>query len=403
MLFASGGSLYSRFGLGDIQYASSALAAGMGGAGLALADSRYINRVNPALLSVLKETRLSGDFYYAKFLGETDFASASQASGGFYGTGIAFPVSGFVFSAGLYPYSLCNYQQVESGTISTVEGTTSEYEFTYEGSGGLSYVPLSIGLMPLSSERFGNIRLGFSLNFMFGTFEKMAKSRYDDYSFEDSDFEANDHLTGQTFTAGFVYESKVGLFSESDQLSVGFVFNSSDKLSADRETIISASAGTDTISTSNSVVKLPESYALGFGYVVNPQLRFALDASFQKWGDFTYFNEDVSYAKDAKRISFGSEWTPSQNKRASWFKRQTYRAGFYVNQSYLTVADEDINEIGLTLGMGFPISDVSSVVDINMEYAMRGTTANGLIDERIFKIKISLNAGEKWFLQPIIE
>jgi len=403
MLFAGGGSLYSRFGIGDIQYTPSSLAAGMGGAGLALSDARYINRANPALLSVIGMTRLSGDFYYAKYSGETDFASASQATGGFNGTAIALPIWELVFSAGLYPYSTFNYEQVEKGSIQSVEGDRSDYEYTYEGTGGLNYVPLSIGFMPVSSESFGNVRLGFSLNFLFGSFEKIAKSRYSGYGFENSDFEENDHLTGTTFTAGLAYEFKKGLLSKNDQLSLAFVYNSSDKLSADRETILNASAGIDTISSMNNTVALPESYALGIGYVLNPRLRFALDVAFQKWSDFSYYNDNVGYARDAKRVGFGAEWTPSDNKRAGWFKRQTYRTGFYVNQSYLKIENQSIDEIGLTFGLGLPIADAGSVIDINMEYAMRGTTESHLIDERIFRVRISLNAGEKWFLQPIID
>ncbi|MFN3345628.1 MAG: hypothetical protein ACK412_08260, partial [Chloroherpetonaceae bacterium] len=128
-----------------------------------------------------------------------------------------------------------------------------------------------------------------------------------------------------------------------------------------------------------------------------------LDVVVQNWSVFEYFGEDVSYARNALRIGVGGEKQPSRERLATFFQRMVYRAGAYYHQMPLRLANTAIDEIGFTAGLGIPISGGLSRFDINLEYAMRGTTAQNLIQENILRVRFALNAGELWFQKRNIE
>ncbi|NTW49982.1 MAG: hypothetical protein HGB19_09685 [Chlorobiales bacterium] len=402
-VFAGNGSLYSRFGIGELQYNMTPQAVGMGGAGIAVSNPFYINRSNPATLSEISQVRLFGDFFFNSYSAETSSASATQSIGGFSGVGIALPIWKLAVSSGLYPYSRFDYDQLQTGTLATPTGTSSDYEFRYKGVGGLNMVPIAIGFSPVQNSKIGTVRVGLSYNFMFGTFERSVENRYTNTDFSDSDFLEHDHIAGQTLTIGLGYETKKGLFRNEDKLAVGIAYTTSRQLSADRQTVISASAGTDTISTVNSKVTLPATLAIGLAYHASPTVTFALDVISQKWSELKYFNDDVSYRRDALRIGFGAEVIPTTERRAPYWKKIAYRAGVYSNQTYLKFDGNEINELGFTLGFGLPIANESSRLDLGFEYALHGTTSNDLIKENVFRVKIGLSIGEDWFQQSTID
>ncbi|NTV45105.1 MAG: hypothetical protein HGB11_00940, partial [Chlorobiales bacterium] len=189
-----------------------------------------------------------------------------------------------------------------------------------------------------------------------------------------------------------------------DQLSVGFAYTTPRNLSAERQAVVSASAGTDTISTlNNQGVRLPARLAIGLAYRPNSGVTVACDVVSQKWSELKYFNDDVSYRRDALRIALGAEVVPTTERRAPYWKKIAYRAGVYSNQTYMKFGSDEINETGVTLGFGLPFSQESSRLDVAFDYGMRGTTSNDLVKENVFRVKIGLTIGEQWFLQRTIE
>ena len=63
----SGGSVYSRFGIGDLRFASSTRLFGMGGTGAAYRPAGSINDVNPASWSDISTVRFSATALYEGF------------------------------------------------------------------------------------------------------------------------------------------------------------------------------------------------------------------------------------------------------------------------------------------------------------------------------------------------
>ena len=91
-LVAANGSIYSRFGVGDIATFISSRSAAMGGTGIALLTDGYINRANPAALGRISRTQYSADFQYQGFAMNDGTASSFLSSGNFQGAMLAFPL-----------------------------------------------------------------------------------------------------------------------------------------------------------------------------------------------------------------------------------------------------------------------------------------------------------------------
>jgi hypothetical protein len=83
-----------------------------------------------------------------------------------------------------------------------------------------------------------------------------------------------------------------------------------------------------------------------------------------------------------------------------------YRLGAYYSKNYLLIRDQNINNWGLTAGIGIPlIHSVSySMLNISFEYGSRGTTANNLLKETYTGIHVGIAVcpgrfADRWFVK----
>lgn len=373
----------------------------MGYVGVAVPSSLYINRLNPAMLSAINTTRISGDLSYTGFSATGNLGSTYQAFTGFSGVGFAVPIWKTVFATGVYPYSRLDYNQRQTGRLELPETDTINLEYRYRGIGGLSTVPLALAFTPYNNRFRGTVRLGVSMNILFGTVERTRETFFGSALTPQLTSSIEERASGRTFTFGGAY-TKPRLFSLNDVLTLGASFTTGATLSGARRDFLSGNGIADTLQNPTSTVRLPSTLALGIAYL-NDTYLLGLDVVVQNWSVFEYFGEDVSYARNALRIGVGGEKQPSRERLATFFQRMVYRAGAYYHQMPLRLANTAIDEIGFTAGLGIPISGGLSRFDINLEYAMRGTTAQNLIQENILRVRFALNAGELWFQKRKIE
>jgi hypothetical protein len=395
------GSLYSVFGLGDLAYLPSSQSGGMGYVGVAVPSSLYINRVNPAMISSINTTRIVGDLSYTGFSATGNLGSTYQAFTGFNGAGFAVPIWKSVFATGIYPYSRLDYNQRQIGRLELPETDTVSLEYRYRGIGGLSTVPLALAFTPYNNRFRGTVRLGVSVNIMFGTVERTRETFLGSALTPQLTNRVEERASGTTFTFGGSY-TKPRLFSRTDLLSFGASFTTGSSLNGERRDFLSGNGISDTLQSPTGTVTLPSTLALGISYLSEAYL-LGLDVVLQNWSSFEYFGEDVSYTRNSFRLGIGGEKQPSRERLAKFFERIAYRAGAYYHQTPLRLAGTAIDEIGFTAGVGIPVSGEFSRFDINFEYAMRGTTAQSLIQENIFRVRFALNAGELWFQKRKIE
>jgi hypothetical protein len=108
--------------------------------------------------------------------------------------------------------------------------------------------------------------------------------------------------------------------------------------------------------------------------------------------------DDVAF-EDASQMRIGGFYIPKYNSVTSYWDRITYRAGFRYEEGGIVVSNEDINEFGISFGVGLPTGRRISNFNLMFEMGQRGTTSSGLIQENFINVGISLSVNDLWFVQ----
>ena len=133
------------------------------------------------------------------------------------------------------------------------------------------------------------------------------------------------------------------------------------------------------------------------------------DLHMQDWSafatDFDFLSE-VTTLQAFQQLSVGLELTPRPIFEAEGaLLRSSYRFGFRMADSYITIRDQSISEWAASSGISIPISNSKSTskFHLGMEFGSRGTTTNALIQETFVHafvgFSFSPNRGNHWFVK----
>ncbi len=382
------GPTFSRFGVGDLLRRGNSRIDAMGGAGIALVGDGFINGLNPAGLSKISLTRISGGFEYSSFYSNDGLHSSRYSRGTFEGVAFAIPIAkslGITMLMESSPLSNVDYAIEEKDTALTQD---------FYGAGGLSLLSIGGSVSPLK-----NLSLGLKLNYVFGRIEQVGKFTFVDPSFTDSQIDRSDYYSGFTFTLGSIYEGVGDLFNSSslDSLSVGFVLTTPAVLSVTHESILTTSASFDTTQSASGKVDLPLAFGVGASYVFADRYSITADAFLQNWGTAKFFGSHPAEIRNSTRVALGFEAMPSREARTFW-SALVYRAGIYYNSTYYKINGQPIDEWFVTGGLGIPIGP-GARMNVGLHAGIRGTTSANLQRDTIIRLSVSLSASEAWFLK----
>ncbi len=401
---ALNGSLYSRYGIGELLTLPSARAIAMGGGGYALSSPAYASFANPAALSNQVLTRLSLGGY-VEGIQMTDAAdNQTRLSDGALGAvQISFPITDFKLGVGLQyaPYSRVSYQARQPGFLLDAAQDTVKYNVAFEGSGGLHRVDAGAGLA-LGSK----VRLGATVGALFGLIEDRRRTTFSTAGY------LNTALNNSTRLAGFIASAGVqgrfpGLGGENNALAFGATLTSPAHLTGRRVRSLGESLDRDTLSTSNrGALDLPFSVAGGVSYMVGNRWTVLADARYEPWSSFEsdfafpgYVPGGESRFSDRLRVSAGAEVVPAGNRPfGPYLSRIAYRLGASYDQSYVDpVSGYALSTYAMTGGLSLPTLLPGTQLDINLEVGTRGKAENLLVEDRYYRLGLIVNIGERWF------
>lgn len=405
----SDGSLYSRYGLGERTTTLSSQAQGMGGAGVALSSPSYLSGGNPANWGNQLLTRFAAGY---RFQGNrlTDKAGNHSTLGTsdieyFH---LAFPILDRHIGLGLsyQPYSRMAYRVEEEKTIPAVDSLAkTTYTTSYEGRGGIQHLDAGLGF------KVGkNISFGGAVRVYTGQLETIQRTSFSDTAnFTERLITENTRLYGLGGVFGVQFE-KFGLGNDPNRaIYAGLAYTTPAEFTTRRTRILGEDDIVDTLGvTLNGTTRIPASFTGGLGMKVNEHLMAVADVMWEPW---TSFSSTLKYGgylpnvasatqfRDRLRIAGGVEYLPAgRDFRTSYFRRASYRAGFYWDQGNIQPkAGYFLDTKALTAGISLPTRKLGSQVDVNFELGVRGTTSNGLVRDVFFKTGVALNVGEKWF------
>lgn len=385
-----GGPPYSRFGIGDLIRFASNRAYAMGVMGVALTGDGHINFHNPAALSRLAYTRIAGGFEYRNSGMEDASGTQRFATGAFQSLALAVPAStthGIILIAGTRPTSTVNYDVTVTGPVGGSNATQ-----TVSGSGGLSQLFVGASYRPTE-----DLSLGFLYEYNYGTITQRLGVDFDDGSFADNELRKSLFHRGSGFKAGLTFEGFDDLFGNPSlkPWSFGLTLTTATDLSVKEERILLTQNTADTSLVRRGSGTLPFAWSAGLAYM-GESIVVAADAGIEQWGAANFFNPPIVDIRNDIRAGIGIELPPKQNPVGYW-DRVAYRAGFTYTASYISMNGQPVNGWAVSGGIGLPIGP-DARMNLGLQFGNRGTTDGGLVKESFFRLSLSLDAGEAWFI-----
>lgn len=419
-------SPYSSFGMGEIDYTTMGFSSSMGHTGVAFADSNQVNLLNPATLSFLGQKRplMNVDFKgtFTNLSSETQEGKANSFI--FQNIVLGIPIKknwGLAF--GLTPFSKIGYD------VSTYDTTTlnDTIAYNYDGNGGSNRVFLSLSYRPLNTFKH-KLSLGVTAGFLFGSADRFRETVYpDNQNYFNSRFEEALRFKDFVFDFGALYQYDI---SKKFSMSVGVDYSMERKIKTYNDIFsynYAFSSGKEVIfdtvtyqDTAEGRITYPQRIHGGFSFVIksDPSKQSVsktvinTDIVFQEWSKYDENFDNTSYTNNMKNsLSYrlGVQFTPNDGSKydptSTYFELINYRAGFRYSNTRLNLNGQDINDFGISFGLGLPIKIGGSVSSINLgaEWGQRGTTNNGLIKEDYWKVFVGLSLSpgryDRWFIK----
>lgn len=393
-------SPYSYFGIGDLRSNGSIENQMMGGVSM-YGDSIHVNLANPAAYSklgvVVYTIGLSRRELRLKSFTEEQNSSVTNLDY----LSIGLPLAkGFGLGLGIMPFTSVGYNVV-SENINT-NGSSVNNQFF--GSGGLNRVYLSLGYQITK-----DFSLGVTGNFNFGSLESSTIQSVEDVLFGTINIK-NSRVNGLDFNYALNYTPKV---SSKHTLYTSLLVNTQANLTSDNneqlgsfstatgQRIEVAEVNLDAQMLKYTFIKIPTTTTLGVGYGQDKKWFVGAEYSFQGFSNFSndfLAVQNLEYT-DASSIRLGGYFVPEYTSFTSYAKRITYRAGLRQTKTGMVVNNKEINDFGITFGMGLPLGGSFSNINLGFELGRRGTTSADLIEESYFKVNLGLSLNDKWFLK----
>ncbi|GAB6394483.1 MAG: membrane protein [Bacteroidales bacterium] len=362
----------------------------MGGIGIGMRSNKQINPMNPASYSGTDSLTFIFDFGVAGQLSwfNDGINTEHHLNGNVEYMAMQFPIHRRIaVSAGILPYSYVGYNfQAEA-----VSADDISYTEQFVGKGGLNelYGGLSIDLWKK------HLSVGANIGYLFGNIRHYQVLLLD----VSTGTSRNRELEIDDIKAdfGILYTHPVSI---NESYTLGLTFAPAKKINATSSDIIqngSSSMGTDTVITTNQAFDLPNSFGAGLSYIKQNKLTLGADFLYEDWSGVRFFDAKNEF-KNRIRIAAGGEFIPNHQDKA-FFHRVKYRAGLHYSNSYLKINNASYDELGGGIGLGLPLVDGRSYLNLSFEYVKIKPETRSLIDEQYFRFTVNYTFNERWFFK----
>ena len=383
-------SPYTVFGAGQVEHNGFGVHEAMGGTGIGLPSSRSLNNINPASYSGIDSLLF---LFEVGFFGRYSRYQTSNTIQDHFNGNLRYLALGFritkwwATSLGVAPYSSVGYKIRSTAHI---EGDLNDYIRTFTGKGGINqaYAGNSIRF-------FKNLSLGINLSYLFGTVtqneEFSSGGQFGGYKIEKTHYIHNLHTD---------FGLQFSVFPGDWTGTLGLIYGNKKRLVKSTETFLSS--GNKTIElddTESDNFFIPAKYGIGLGLERKQNFRLGIDYERRDWSDADFTNPLLT-TRNSERMSAGIEYSPFSHYRDRGLKRLVYRLGASMEKSYLIIDGEPINTLSFTLGVGIPVKNDISLINLTLEAGKNGTMNKGLIQENYLMLHVNLSLRDLWFMKP---
>lgn len=383
-------SPYSFYGIGTLKFRGTAENRSMAGMST-YSDSIHMNLQNPAGLAGLRLVNygVGGTHQYSTQATDDEKQKTSTTSLDF--IAVAIPMGKFGGAFGLLPFTSVGYN---------IEGVEGDVTTQYQGTGGLNkaFVALAYQVTP-------ELSIGVDGSYNFGNIENIATTTQEDIQFGTREADRSD-IRGFSFNFGAQYKTMV---SENLELSTSITYTPETAFTSQNErgiaTVLVLPDGSQNlidvreIPVDDTDFTFPSQFTVGAGIGQPKKWFIGGEYTNQKTSNFTnrFIVINNQEFTDASKFRLGGFYIPNYNSFSSYWNRVVYRAGFRYEQTGIMLDGQDIDEFGISFGVGLPVGRLFSNINIGFELGRRGTKDFGLVQENFFNTFISLSLNDRWF------
>jgi len=382
-------SPYSYYGLGELNQTGTGNGIAMGGTSLAYRNGGVLNIQNPAALAHVDSLKFIFNVGMAAKYTNLNQGDKSDFFNDYNLTRIAFgfkvsPRYSTAFSVS--PYTSLGYEITKR---EKVIGSDSYINRSLKGSGGLNQLTWSNGVKINE-----NLSLGINGIYLFGN--NLREEIVALEAGSSNVYKNNTKLISQGiyFNLGAQYQMDLGKYD----LTLGAKYQPKLGVSAKQDMTSTISGVPRHDDIDRGTFDVPETYGLGFGLSKGKQLWIGGDYQFEKWSDTEVFSRDNAL-RDRSKFSLGMEYNANDGYARKFLEKMTYRLGGFYDTGYVTVEDEKINSMGVSLGFGIPMAKSGGMINVAVEFGISGTTDNNMVREDFTRITVDINLFERWFVK----
>lgn len=400
-------SPYSIYGIGDLSKEGTAYNKSMGGVGIANRNNRFINIQNPAAVTARDTLSFMADFGLVQsntLYRQGDLRSAHNTFN-IYDFVMTFPIyRSSAFKVGITPYSDMGYDFSSIETDPEIIGNTGNIRYDSNGSGSVYQAFLGAGVT-----FWKRLSLGADMIYYFGNLDKVTNMDYSDESYRSLNSGSQLTVRGLTGKFGLQYEQKLG---GNVSMVIGATYKLGTKMNgySTNYRYANQSSVTDTLkynvdTLGKSGVRFADEIGVGiavkggdkwsaeFDYIRSDWRGTGLD----KAAGFAVNGQSVFTSTVSQSFRAGFEIVPNRNDIRYYMKTCSYRVGVYYDQAYYKMDGNNVNSMGITLGMTLPVFKLYNGISIGVDLGQRASTRNNMIRERYATFNIGFNIHDIWF------
>ncbi|WCO01187.1 outer membrane protein transport protein [Psychroserpens ponticola] len=406
-------SPYSFYGIGSLKFKGTVENRSMGGLSI-YTDSIHVNLRNPAAyvgpnLKVLNYENRPVKFSIAASHNSINLKSDSGSEKTSATTidymALSIPLGNKLgFGLGILPYTSVGYKLEDQNNNNDVLNR-------YRGEGGLNKAFLGFGYR-ITDE----LSLGIDVHYNFGNIQNTAiEFLYDDegnvIQYQSREQNRSD-LSGLNINLGLTYKTMI---NEKLELQSGLTYSPQSNITSKNTRTFSTivinqqngqefvvntiDADLEALDLESTELKLPARLSFGGGIGAPRKWFLGAEYTFQNTSKFSNPIVAINNANfvNASNISIGGFFVPNPDSFSSYWKRATYRAGMHFENTGLEINNENINEFGISFGVGLPVGKWFSNANLGLEVGRRGTTNQNLIQENFVNFQFSMSLNDIWF------
>ena len=400
-------SPYSIYGIGDISKEGTAFNKGMGGTGIATRNKRFINYLNPAAVTARDSLSFMADFGLSQKNTVYSQGNIKSAHNTFniYDFVMSFPIyRSSAFMVGITPFSDVAYDFSSIETDPGIIGNTGNITYDSYGAGGLYQVFLGAGVT-----LWKKLSLGAEAIYYFGNIDKVTNMDYSNSSYRSLNSGNDIAITALTGKFGLQFEQKIA-GNVSMVLGATYRMGTGMKGYATEYRYANLSNVTDTLrhnvdTLARSGLRIADEIGVGLALKGGDKWTAEFNYLRSDWTDSGFdgargfrVNGESSFSSTVSQsFRAGFEFVPNRNDIRYYFKTCTYRAGLYYDQAYYKLDGNNVNSMGLTLGITLPVFRWYNGLTLGVDLGQRASTRNNMIRERYAMFVVGFNIHDIWF------